>query len=70
MKKQDVEIFRRAVDQQRLVERGYLRAPELLDGSEIIDPRLRHQTFLDSQPSCSPVFSPLIGISAFISYPQ
>ena len=33
MKKQDVEIFRRAVDQQRLVERGYLRAPELLDGS-------------------------------------
>jgi hypothetical protein len=48
MKKQDVEVFRRAVDlassgdyqswnevQQRLVEKGYLRAPELLDGSEI-----------------------------------
>ena len=48
MKKQDLEVFRRAVDlassgdcqswnevQQRLLEKGYLRAPELLDGSEI-----------------------------------
>jgi hypothetical protein len=49
MKKQDhLEVFRRAVDlassgdcqswnevQQRLVEKGYLRAPELLDGPEI-----------------------------------
>jgi hypothetical protein len=48
MKKRDIEVFRRAVDlaksgdceswnevQRRLVEKGYLRAPELLDGSEI-----------------------------------
>ena len=48
MKKRDIEVFRRAVDlassgecqswnevQQRLVEKGYLRAPELLDGPEI-----------------------------------
>ncbi|WP_253706220.1 hypothetical protein [Bradyrhizobium sp. WD16] len=48
MKKQDVEIFRRAVElaatgdcadwtdiQARLVEKGFRRAPDLLDGQKI-----------------------------------
>jgi len=48
MKKQDVEVFRRAVElaasgeftdwkaiQARLVEKGFRRAPDLLDGQKI-----------------------------------